>query len=64
MQPVAAHFDHCYGIDIGKYEEWLSISNANFVVHDVDTAPLPFKSAKFDLVRYIIVLDTSSKYST
>jgi len=55
---IADNYDEVYGLDIARYDDiWKTIPRVNFIVHDVDTSPLPFPDGYFDCILCMNVLE-------
>lgn len=58
ISAVKDQFTRCYGVDIGEYKShWQGVPDADFAVHDLDQAPLPFEAGKFRVVSCIMVME-------
>ena len=55
---IADNYEEAYGLDVARYDEiWKTIPRAKFIVHDVDTSPLPFPDEHFDCILCMNVLE-------
>lgn len=58
LERVSGKFKACYGVDIGDYSDsWQNIKNVEFLIHDIDSNPLPFPDGNFDVVTCFMVLE-------
>jgi SAM-dependent methyltransferase len=55
---IADNYDEAYGVDVARYDDvWKTIPRVKFIVHDVDTSPLPFPDEHFDCILCTNVLE-------
>jgi SAM-dependent methyltransferase len=55
---VAENYDEAFGLDIARYDDiWRTMPRVTFLVHDVDSEPLPFPDNYFDSILCTNVLE-------
>ena len=55
---IAQDYEEVYGLDIAPHDEiWATIPQTKFLVHDVDSSPLPFPDEYFDCILCTMVLE-------
>src|SRR6266566_7448247 len=55
---IRSNYSEAFGIDIAAYDRlWASMPSTNFIVHDVDAAPLPFPDGYFSCILCMNVLE-------